>query len=163
MQCYLYDYSSTFKCSASFSSYPMEDVAHADDLAAVLKEFELWLRIKKEQLGCRFRPSKSSTAIFVTWTDWDISTCLWDECRRKKIAVPNDILNRMDVKAVFQQWIRSNRAGQKWRGGLVDALQLVGLKFCGRPHCGIDDARNTARLLYHLLSKKAVPSCVVKS
>ncbi|KAF8568839.1 hypothetical protein P879_05946 [Paragonimus westermani] len=129
------------------------DVDSAGDLSVVLKEFEIWLKLKKEELGCRFKSSADASAIFVTWTDWDISTCLWNECRRKKLALPHDLLNRMDMKAMFQQWLGSCSAREKWRGGLSDALTLVGLTFEGRPHRGIDDARNTSRLLFHLLSK----------
>ncbi|TGZ66900.1 hypothetical protein CRM22_005071 [Opisthorchis felineus] len=130
-----------------------ERVKKADDLSVVLKEFDLWLKQKKEQLCCRFRPTDVATAIFVTWTDWDIGTCLWNECRRKKLPLPNDLLNRIDMKAIFQQWLGSSQAKQRWHGGLSDALRLVGLTFEGRPHCGIDDARNTALLLRHLLLK----------
>ncbi|VDQ03430.1 unnamed protein product [Trichobilharzia regenti] len=63
------------------------------------------------------------------------------------------MLNRIDLKAIFQQWLGSHKVAQNWRGGLKDALHLVGLRFEGRPHRGIDDAKNTARLLLHLLSK----------
>ncbi|CAH8490328.1 unnamed protein product [Schistosoma rodhaini] len=132
------------------------DVENAPTLAVVLRKFEHWLRKAKENLGCSFKGQPTSTAIFVTWTDWDISTCLWDECRRKKLPLPGDMLNRIDLKAIFQQWLGSHKIGQKWRGGLKDALNLIGLHFEGRPHRGIDDARNTSRLLLHLLSKNVL-------
>ncbi|XP_018646145.1 3'-5' exonuclease eri1-related [Schistosoma mansoni] len=131
------------------------DVENAPTLAVVLRKFEHWLRKAKENLGCSFKGQPTS-AIFVTWTDWDISTCLWDECRRKKLPLPGDMLNRIDLKAIFQQWLGSHKIGQKWRGGLKDALNLIGLHFEGRPHRGIDDARNTSRLLLHLLSKNVL-------
>lgn len=129
-----------------------EDVDGAQDLAFVLKEFDHWLKLKKHELGCRFKSRTTSGALFVTWTDWDISDCLWNECRRKKLAVPNDLFIRVDLKAIFQQWLASSDPKVKWHGGLVDALHLVGLSFNGRPHRGIDDAVNTARLLLRLLS-----------
>ena len=34
---------------------------------------------------------------------------------------------------------------------MADAVQLAGLEWEGRPHCGLDDARNTARLLTTLM------------
>lgn len=37
------------------------------------------------------------------------------------------------------------------RCGLKDAVEHVGLTWEGRAHCGLDDARNTARLLVHLM------------
>ena len=39
--------------------------------------------------------------------------------------------------------------GTKTRLGLEAALAAVGLEFDGRPHRGVDDARNTARLYAH--------------
>lgn len=68
----------------------------------VLTDFDKWLKTKKQELGCQFRPQNTSTAIFVTWTDWDISQCLWNECKRKKLPVPSDMLNRIDLKALFK-------------------------------------------------------------
>ncbi|CAH8468940.1 unnamed protein product [Heterobilharzia americana] len=142
---------STF-CS-NLTGIQQSDLENVPTLAVVLKKFEHWLRKTKETLGCSFKGQQTTTAIFVTWTDWDISTCLWDECRRKKLPLPGDMLSRIDLKAIFQQWLGSHKVGQKWRGGLKDALHLIGLRFEGRPHRGIDDAKNTARLLLHLLSK----------
>ncbi|TPP66064.1 ERI1 exoribonuclease [Fasciola gigantica] len=134
------------------------DVLHAPELSTVLTDFDRWLKAKKQQLGCCFRPQNTSTAIFVTWTDWDISQCLWNECKRKKLPVPSDMLNRIDLKALFKQWLTSENPQRKWSGGLVDALGAVGLKFEGRPHCGMDDAKNTARLLFHILSRTKLSS-----
>lgn len=37
------------------------------------------------------------------------------------------------------------------RCNLKEAIQLAGLTWEGRAHCGLDDARNTARLLVHLM------------
>ncbi|CAH8827051.1 unnamed protein product [Trichobilharzia szidati] len=139
-------------CS-NLTGIQQSDVENAPTLGVVLKKFEIWLRRTKETLGCSFKGQPTTTAIFVTWTDWDISICLWDECRRKKLPLPGDMLNRIDLKAIFQQWLGSHKVAQNWRGGLKDALHLVGLRFEGRPHRGIDDAKNTARLLLHLLSK----------
>jgi inhibitor of KinA sporulation pathway (predicted exonuclease) len=38
---------------------------------------------------------------------------------------------------------------------MARALERAGLKLEGRHHCGVDDARNTARLLAHMLGKPA--------
>ncbi|KAA0185206.1 3'-5' exoribonuclease 1 [Fasciolopsis buskii] len=134
------------------------DLAVAAELDVVLTDFDKWLKTKKQELGCQFRPQNTSTAIFVTWTDWDISQCLWNECKRKKLPVPSDMLNRIDLKALFKEWFALENPQRKWSGGLADALDAVGLKFEGRPHCGVDDAKNTARLLSHILSRTKLTS-----
>uniref|UniRef100_A0A0R3W085 Exonuclease domain-containing protein n=1 Tax=Taenia asiatica TaxID=60517 RepID=A0A0R3W085_TAEAS len=72
------------------------------DLKHVLKEFENWLKLKKKEFNCVFKLDSSNAAAFVTWTDWDIRTCLWNECQRKHLSLPVDLLTRIDLKAVFK-------------------------------------------------------------
>lgn len=55
------------------------------------------------------------------------------------------------------RWINLKVPFQEVFGGvrcnLKDAVQLAGLAWEGRAHCGLDDARNTARLLAHLMHR----------
>ncbi|XXG51472.1 hypothetical protein AAC387_Pa03g0026 [Persea americana] len=52
------------------------------------------------------------------------------------------------------RWINSKLPFQKVLGGvccnLKEPVKLAGLTWEGRAHCGLDDAKNTARLLTHL-------------
>ncbi|VDM31981.1 unnamed protein product [Hydatigera taeniaeformis] len=75
----------------------------ASDLQQVLQEFENWLELKKKEYDCVFKLGRSNAAVFVTWTDWDIRTCLWGECQRKRLSLPVDLLTRIDLKAVFKK------------------------------------------------------------
>ncbi|VDO12275.1 unnamed protein product [Rodentolepis nana] len=133
-----------------------ERVDCSSDLQQVLKEFEQWLRTKKNELNCTFKVDCQNSAVFVTWTDWDIRTCLWNECQRKHLSLPVDLLTRIDLKAVFKQWHASKNPHTKgeFQGRLQDAITAAGLSFRGRPHSGIDDARNTAALLYRIISNE---------
>ncbi|CDS42748.1 eri1 exoribonuclease 2 [Echinococcus multilocularis] len=123
------------------------------DLRHVLKEFENWLKLKKKELNCAFKLDSPNAAVFVTWTDWDIRTCLWNECQRKQLSFPVDLLTRIDLKVVFKQWCAAGQIGPKqgFQGCLQDALNAAGLTFRGRPHSGIADARNTAALLNRII------------
>lgn len=81
----------------------------------------------------------------VTWSNWDCRVMLDSECRFKGIQKP----------AYFNKWINLKVPFQEVFGGircnLKDAVQLAGLSWEGRAHCGLDDARNTARLLSQLM------------
>ncbi|KAM3180592.1 hypothetical protein ACTXT7_015985 [Hymenolepis weldensis] len=123
-----------------------ECVDASSDLQQVLKEFELWLKTKKKELKCTFKVDCPNAAVFVTWTDWDIRTCLWNECQRKHLSLPVDFLTRIDLKAVFKQWHASTNLGNKceFQGRLQDAITAAGLTFRGRPHSGIDDAHRSS-------------------
>ncbi len=79
-----------------------ETVTASDDLPTVLRDLENWLRLKKKELGCVFKLDSPNAAVFATWTDWDIRTCLWNECQRKHLPLPVDLLTRIDLKAVFK-------------------------------------------------------------
>jgi ERI1 exoribonuclease 2 len=71
---------------------------------------------------------------------------LESECRFKGIEKP----------AYFDQWINLRVPFQAALGGggrttLQKAVRAAGLEWEGRLHCGLDDARNTARLLGELM------------
>ncbi|URE48034.1 hypothetical protein MUK42_13609 [Musa troglodytarum] len=51
----------------------------------------------------------------------------------------------INLKVPFQEMFQGVRCNLK------EAIQLAGLTWEGRAHCGLDDARNTARLLVHLM------------
>ncbi|KAF6135589.1 hypothetical protein GIB67_015442 [Kingdonia uniflora] len=59
--------------------------------------------------------------------------------------------------AVVTWWINLKVPFNEVFGGvrcnLKEAVQLAGISWEGHPHCGLDDARNTARLLTNLMSR----------
>lgn len=83
----------------------------------------------------------------VTWSNWDCRFMLESECKFKHIRKP----------PYFNQWINLKVPFMEVFGGircnLKDAVQLAGLMWEGRAHCGLDDARNTARLLALLMHR----------
>lgn len=106
-------------------------VQDADDLTTVLKSFSKFLidnRIEK----------------FTPCTDgpWDILKFLGPETKRKAIQFPKWAQRWIDIRLKFkysfglESWI-----------GVESMLEYLGLEFKGRPHSGIDDARNIARIV----------------
>ncbi|KAF5185665.1 Eri1 exoribonuclease [Thalictrum thalictroides] len=90
---------------------------------------------------------KHTNFAVVTWSNWDCRVMLESECRFKKIRKP----------PYFNRWINLRVPFNKVFGGvrcnLKEAVQLAGLAWEGRAHCGLDDARNTARLLSYLMHR----------
>lgn len=80
-----------------------------------------------------------------TWSDWDLSFCLENECKRKQIRKPACLNSWIDIRAVYRSFY--NRRPQ----GLNGALRELGLSFEGREHSGIEDARNTAKLIWRMV------------
>ncbi|KAF6150075.1 hypothetical protein GIB67_002857 [Kingdonia uniflora] len=107
-------------------------------LSEALLMHDKWL----EDIGVK----KTNFAV-VTWGDWDCSTMLESECRFKRIRKP-DYFNRwINLRVPFNEVYRGVRCS------LIEAVELACIPWEGRPHCGLDDARNTARLLISLMSR----------
>ncbi|KAK9283578.1 hypothetical protein L1049_011826 [Liquidambar formosana] len=90
---------------------------------------------------------KNTNFAVVTWSNWDCRVMLESECRFKKIRKP----------PYFNRWINLKVPFREVFGGvscnLKEAVQLAGLAWQGRAHCGLDDAKNTARLLALLMRR----------
>ncbi|KAI4382148.1 hypothetical protein MLD38_008147 [Melastoma candidum] len=88
---------------------------------------------------------KQTKFAIVTWSNWDCRVVLESECRFKKIKKPLYFNRWINLKVPFYEAFGSVRCNLK------EAVKLAGLIWEGRAHCGLDDARNTARLVVHLM------------
>ncbi|CAO2837400.1 unnamed protein product [Amaranthus hypochondriacus] len=91
------------------------------------------------------RGIKHTNFAVVTWTNWDCRVMLESECRFKKIRKPTYFNSWINLKTPF------NKLFGYARRNLKEAVQLAGLSWEGRAHCGLDDAKNTARLMSRLM------------
>ncbi|KAL3623004.1 hypothetical protein CASFOL_031820 [Castilleja foliolosa] len=90
---------------------------------------------------------KNTNFAVVTWSDWDCRVMLESECRFKKIRKPQYFNRWINLKVPFQEVFGGVRCNLK------QAVETAGLTWQGRAHCGLDDARNTARLLALIMHK----------
>uniref|UniRef100_A0A803L3W5 GRF-type domain-containing protein n=2 Tax=Chenopodium quinoa TaxID=63459 RepID=A0A803L3W5_CHEQI len=88
---------------------------------------------------------KNTNFAVVTWSSWDCRVMLESECRFKKIEKPLYFNRWINLKIPFNSMFGSAKRNLK------EAVELAGLTWEGRAHCGLDDAKNTARLLAHLM------------
>lgn len=90
---------------------------------------------------------KNTNFVVVTWSNWDCRVMLESECRFKKIRKP----------PYFNSWINLKVPFREVFGGvncnLREAVEMAGLVWQGRAHSGLDDAKNTARLLSFLMHR----------
>lgn len=90
---------------------------------------------------------KNANFAVVTWSDWDCRVMLESECRFKKIRKPPYFNRWINLKIAFNEVFGAVRCNLK------EAVEIAGLVWQGRPHCGLDDAKNTARLLALLMHR----------
>jgi ERI1 exoribonuclease 2 len=95
--------------------------------------------------GQEYSSCDDNMCALATWSDWDLGVCLQYECRRKQIRKPAYFDQWIDLRAVYKQFY------DRRPSGLCGSLEDLGIAFTGREHCGLDDARNTAKLCYRLV------------
>ncbi|XP_055602959.1 ERI1 exoribonuclease 2 [Uranotaenia lowii] len=116
-------------------------------LASCLLLFTKWLTQILSERGLVLpksdRNNPAGNVAFATWSDWDLGACLSKECTRKKINKPAYFDQWIDVRAIYRKFYQR-------QSSFSDALAQQGLQFEGRPHCGLDDAKNLARLIMRM-------------
>ncbi|CAM8964525.1 unnamed protein product [Rhodiola kirilowii] len=90
---------------------------------------------------------KHTNFAVVTWTNWDCRVMLESECRFKRIPKPPYFNRWINLKVPFHEVFNGARCNLK------EAVQMAGLAWEGRAHCGLDDAKNTARLLAYMMHR----------
>jgi inhibitor of KinA sporulation pathway (predicted exonuclease) len=113
-----------------------DDVDSALTFEDLYKEISSWLAKYREGLG------------WASWGNYDRKQLESDAARIGR-ASPLADLDHVNLKALFAA--RQNIKGT--RPALQRGLELCGLQFEGKPHRGIDDARNAARTLPWLVTK----------
>ncbi len=109
------------------TSIRQADVDAAPSFPEVLKRFAAWAW-------------STGPVLFSSWGDYDRHQLRLD-CTRHGLRYPFGS-SHLNLKQSF-----TAAYGLKKKPGLAEALAMAGLKPGGTPHRGIDDARNTARLL----------------
>ena len=87
-----------------------------------------------------------------THSPWDIKECLFPQCVFARVPFPKYATKWIDMRKLFASFY------QMRSGNLSRMLESVGLHFEGREHCGLDDARNIARVVEQLIKD----GCVLK-
>ena len=97
-----------------------------------------------------FFEKKSWSSYIVNYcSPWDIDRFLKNQCKALKINIPHYFRRWVNVRKHFYNYYKIHQVNVELM------LQHLGLKFEGRPHSGIDDARNITRILIELIKDGA--------
>lgn len=104
--------------------------------------FETVLRRFDEWLNKQVTPKEK----FCIATDgpWDLNKFLQQQCKNLKIEIPFYFHRWVNVRKHFYNFYKVHQVNVELM------LHHLGMEFEGRPHSGIDDARNIARILIQL-------------
>lgn len=109
----------------------------ADTFRGVLDNFHQWL--EKHKLGSKYK--------FAVVTDGpdDMKRFFSKQCELCSIPIPEYARKWINLRKLYRNIYKVKE------GTLKDMVKKLGLKFEGRLHCGIDDARNVARALQKMV------------
>ncbi len=116
-----------------------EQVNAGTSFASAVKDYQKWLA-ENGLVGDNF--------IIFTCGQWDLQTMYPAQCRlnRPNIKVTHPFKRWINIKLPFSKLYKVKRSG-----GMVKMMDYVGLTLQGRHHSGIDDCRNTGRLLLQMM------------
>lgn len=114
-------------------------VDEADTFPGVLQRAVTWLQ--ERELGTKYK--------YAILTDgaWDMSKFLNIQCRISRIRYPHFAKKWINIRKSYGNFYKVPRTQTK----LSTMLEKMGLKYEGRPHSGLDDSRNIARIALRML------------
>ena len=106
----------------------------------------LVLSLKNSFGNCDKFTATDNVTCFVTWTDWDIGNQLIHELKRKKIGHPVALKSWIDLRSIARRQLPVTKYKHVPR--LRKMFDIYDIQWEGNQHRGIDDARNTAKLIF---------------
>ncbi|OEL23280.1 putative exonuclease domain-containing protein [Dichanthelium oligosanthes] len=120
----------------------------------VLQEFEDWIGNhnlwKKEQGG------SLNNAAFVTCGNWDLKTKVPEQCKVSKIKLPTYFMEWINLKDIYLNFYCRRATG------MMTMMRELQLPIVGSHHLGIDDSKNIARVVQHMLADGAMMQITAK-
>lgn len=129
------------KFCKTLTGISQETVEQAPAFFDVMASFEQWLSEKK--YFTKFRSE------IVTDGPWDMCRFMVSQCKISKLKVPTFARKWCNIRKVFGNFYGTKRLR------LIEMLYHLGLTFEGKPHSGLDDARNIAIVAIRLIKDGA--------
>ncbi|KAK3917429.1 3'-5' exoribonuclease 1 [Frankliniella fusca] len=114
----------------------------SDTFEIVLRKFEEWM----SHHGLH----SSHKCILVTDGPWDMAQFFHGQCKVAGVQYPTWAKRWLNIRKAFRNYYK-----KKMHCNLKGMLETLGMEFEGRPHCGLDDAKNIARILLVLMDEHA--------
>ncbi|XP_054843293.1 3'-5' exoribonuclease 1 isoform X2 [Eublepharis macularius] len=114
-------------------------VDKADEFPLVLQQAIDWM--KQKELGSRYSYS------ILTDGSWDMSKFLNIQCRVSRLRYPPFAKKWINIRKSYGNFYKVPRSQTK----LSVMLEKLGMGYDGRPHSGLDDSKNIARIAVRML------------
>ncbi|KAL8202828.1 UNVERIFIED_CONTAM: 3'-5' exoribonuclease 1 [Gekko kuhli] len=114
-------------------------VDKADEFPVVLQQAVDWM--KQKELGSTYSYS------ILTDGSWDMSKFLNIQCRVSRLRYPSFAKKWINIRKAYGNFYKVPRNQTK----LSIMLEKLGMDYDGRPHSGLDDSKNIARIAARML------------
>ncbi|XP_064004689.1 3'-5' exoribonuclease 1 isoform X4 [Pogoniulus pusillus] len=114
-------------------------VDKADTFPQVLQNVVEWMR--RRELGTKY------SYCMLTDGSWDMSKFLNIQCRVSRIKYPSFAKRWINIRKSYGNFYKVPRNQTK----LTIMLEKLGMNYDGRPHSGLDDSKNIARIAVRML------------
>ncbi|CAF3406911.1 unnamed protein product [Rotaria sp. Silwood1] len=135
------------KFCTELTGIEQHQVDNAPSFVEVLHNVETWLN-KRNLLST----TNQRKLAFATDGPWDFANFLRMQCHLSSITYPRWAKKWINIRKEFAKFYPVHRCG------IEKMLKNLGLSFDGRPHSGIDDAINIARITLELLKDGCILS-----
>lgn len=112
--------------------------------AEVIVQFEVWLgerQLWRNELG-----GCLNNAAFVTCGNWDLKTKVPQQCTVAGMKLPPYFMEWINLKDVFLNFYKRRAPG------MLSMMRELQIPLSGSHHLGIDDSKNIARVIHHMLT-----------
>lgn len=125
----------------------------------VIEQFESWLRKERNgvsRLWSEEGDGRLNGAAFVTCGNWDLKTKVPQQCEVSRMKLPPYFMEWINLKDIYLNFY--NRRAP----GMLSMMRELRIQPLGSHHLGIDDSKNIARVLQHLLKDGAILQITAK-
>ncbi|KAM9579517.1 3'-5' exoribonuclease 1 isoform 1-T1 [Guaruba guarouba] len=123
----------------SLTGITQDVVDKAETFTQVLQNVIEWMR--QRELGTKYSYS------MLTDGSWDMSKFLNTQCRISRIKYPSFAKRWINIRKSYGNFYKVPRNQTK----LTMMLENLGMNYDGRPHSGLDDSKNIARIAIRML------------
>ncbi|XP_064128912.1 3'-5' exoribonuclease 1 [Loxodonta africana] len=116
-----------------------DQVDRADTFPQVLKKVTDWMKLK--ELGTKYKYS------ILTDGSWDMNKFLNIQCQLSRLRYPPFAKRWINIRKSYGNFYKVPRSQTK----LTIMLEKLGMSYEGRPHSGLDDSKNIARIAVRML------------
>ncbi|KAL0443562.1 UNVERIFIED_CONTAM: putative exonuclease domain-containing protein [Sesamum latifolium] len=138
-----------------YGSFGVDRVWHdtAIKFEEVIEQFEIWLRKERNgriKLWREDGDGRLHGAAFVTCGNWDLKTKVPQQCEVSRIKLPPYFMEWINLKDIYLNFY------ERRAPGMLSMMRELRIPPLGSHHLGIDDSKNIARVLRHLLTDGAL-------